>query len=498
MKRIAVTGATGYIGGRLVPRLLDAGYAVRCLVRSPRKLQDRTWSGNRNVQVAQADLTGAQSLTESLTGCDAAFFLVHSMNSASAEYAKRDLQLATAFARASKKAGVRRIIYLGGLGETGAGLSEHLTSRRQVEKALASTGVPVTVLRAAMIIGSGSASFEILRYLVERLPVMVTPKWVRTPCQPIAVRNVIGYLVGVLSKPDTAGRTFDIGGPEVLSYLQIMRIMAEELGLRRRLVVPVPVLTPRLSSYWIHLVTPLGHNIAKPLAEGLRNPVVCREDHITHIIPQKLLTVREAVAAARGKMAEDAVETSWTMAGEMAGTIPGDPKWAGGTVFHDIRQVHIATPARAVFQAVCLLGGDHGWYSAAWLWRIRGWIDTLAGGPGLRRGRLHPETLAYGEPLDFWRVVGIEQDRSLALRAEMKLPGEALLEFSVTPDGASECELEQRALFKPRGLLGILYWYGVLPFHGFVFSGMLTGIINQALAITGNPEKASVRQVATK
>jgi uncharacterized protein YbjT (DUF2867 family) len=498
MKRIAVTGATGYIGGRLVPRLLDAGYAVRCLVRSPRKLQDRAWSRDRNVQVAQADLSDAQSLTESLTGCDAAFFLVHSMNSASAEYAKRDLQLATAFARASKRAGVRRIIYLGGLGETGAGLSEHLTSRRQVEKALASTGVPVTVLRAAMIIGSGSASFEILRYLVERLPVMVTPKWVRTPCQPIAVRNVIGYLVGVLSSPETAGRTFDIGGPEVLSYLQIMRIMAEELGLRKRLVVPVPVLTPRLSSYWIHLVTPLGHNIAKPLAEGLRNPVVCREDHITHILPQKLLTVRESVAAARGKIAEHAVETSWTMAGEVAGTIPGDPKWAGGTVFHDIRQVHIAAPPAAVFKAVCLLGGDHGWYSAAWLWRIRGWMDVLAGGPGLRRGRLHPETLAYGEPLDFWRVAGIEQDRSLTLRAEMKLPGEALLEFCVTPDGDGECELEQRALFKPRGLLGILYWYVVLPFHGFVFSGMLTGIITKALEFARDSRNISNQLVDTK
>ncbi|MGA2720268.1 MAG: SDR family oxidoreductase [Candidatus Acidiferrales bacterium] len=498
MKRIAVTGATGYIGGRLVPRLLDAGYAVRCLVRSPRKLQDRAWSRDRNVQVAQADLSDAQSLTESLTGCDAAFFLVHSMNSASAEYAKRDLQLATAFARASKRAGVRRIIYLGGLGETGAGLSEHLTSRRQVEKALASTGVPVTVLRAAMIIGSGSASFEILRYLVERLPVMVTPKWVRTPCQPIAVRNVIGYLVGVLSSPETAGRTFDIGGPEVLSYLQIMRIMAEELGLRKRLVVPVPVLTPRLSSYWIHLVTPLGHNIAKPLAEGLRNPVVCREDHITHILPQKLLTVRESVAAARGKIAEHAVETSWTMAGEVAGTIPGDPKWAGGTVFHDIRQVHIAAPPAAVFKAVCLLGGDHGWYSAAWLWRIRGWMDVLAGGPGLRRGRLHPETLAYGEPLDFWRVVGIEKDRSLTLRAEMKLPGEALLEFCVTPDGDGESELEQRALFKPRGLLGILYWYGVLPFHGFVFSGMLTGIITEALEFARDSRNISNQLVDTK
>ena len=497
MKRIAVTGATGYIGGRLVPRLLDAGYAVRCLVRSPRKLQDRSWSANRNVQVVEADLGDAQSLTESLTGCDAAFFLVHSMNSASAEYAKRDLQLATAFARASKRAGVRRIIYLGGLGETGPGLSEHLTSRRQVEKALASAGVPVTVLRAAMIIGSGSASFEILRYLVERLPVMVTPKWVRTPCQPIAVRNVIGYLVGVLSSPETAAhiRHRRPGGSELPAN------HANHGGRTRPAEAPGD---PRAGAdaaaelYWIHLVTPLGHSIAKPLAEGLRNPVVCREDHITHIIPQKLLTVRESVAAARGKIAEDAVETSWTMAGEVAGTIPGDPKWAGGTVFHDIRRVHIAAPPAAVFKAVCLLGGDHGWYSAAWLWRIRGWMDVLAGGPGLRRGRLHPETLAYGEPLDFWRVVGIEQDRSLTLRAEMKLPGEALLEFCVTPDGDGVSELEQRPLFKPRGLLGILYWYGVLPFHGFVFSGMLTGIITKALEIARDSRNISNQLVDTK
>jgi uncharacterized protein YbjT (DUF2867 family) len=511
MKRIAVTGATGYIGGRLVPRLLEAGYAVRCLVRSPRKLQSRAWAESPSVQVAQADLADAPSLATKLEGCEAAFFLVHSMNSASAEYAKRDLHLATAFARAAKKAGLRRIIYLAGLGETGSGLSEHLASRRQIEKVLASTGVSVTVLRAAMIIGSGSASFEILRYLVERLPVMITPKWVRTPCQPIAVRNVLGYLVGVLARPETTGRVFDIGGPEVLSYLEIMRIMAEELGLRRRLVISVPVLTPRLSSYWIHLVTPLGHEIAQPLAEGLRNPVVCREDNIVHIIPQKLLSVREAIAAARGKIAEKLVETNWTSAGEMAGemaraaggkmagarpgavagTIAGDPDWAGGAIFRDIRRIHISAPAWAVFRAVCLLGGDHGWYSSAWLWRIRGWMDRLVGGPGLRRGRLHPEALAYGEALDFWRVAGIEHNRSLALRAEMKLPGEAMLAFRIEADSEPGCELEQRALFKPRGLAGILYWYGVLPFHSTVFSGMLAGIQRKALEIAADPRMAA-------
>jgi uncharacterized protein YbjT (DUF2867 family) len=483
MKRIAVTGATGYIGGRLVPRLLEAEYVVRCLVRSPRKLQDRAWVTHPNVEIVQVDLGDPVALTRHLEDCEGAFFLVHSMISAGDEYAKRDSYLAATFARAAAQAGLSRIIYLGGLGETGAGLSKHLSSRREVEKALASTAVPVTVLRAAMIIGSGSASFEILRYLVERLPLMITPRWVRTPCQPIGVRNVIGYLVGVLSRTETRGRVFDIGGPEVLSYLEIMRIMAEELGLRRRWVIPVPVLTPLLSSYWIHLVTPLGHDIAKPLAEGLKNPVVCREDSITKIIPQRLLTVREAIATARGKMAADLVETTWSM----AGTVAGDPDWAGGTVFRDVRQISISAPAWAAFRAVCMVGGEHGWYSAGWLWRIRGWMDRLVGGPGLRRGRRHSETVAYGEALDFWRVVRIENNRALVLSAEMKIPGEAVLEFRVEGKDEKQCDLQQTALFQPRGLFGILYWYGVAPFHHIVFRGMLEGICRKALQIAADP-----------
>lgn len=485
MNPIAVTGATGYIGGRLVPRLLETGCRVRCLVRSPRKLQHRAWANHPNVEIAGSDLGDAESLVRNLEGCEAAFFLVHSMTSARTEYAQRDLHLAATFARAAGQAGLSRIVYLGGLGETGPGLSEHLSSRREVEKALASGGVPVTVLRAAMIIGSGSASFEILRYLVERLPVMITPKWVRTPCQPIAIRNVIAYLVGVLAHPETAGRVFDIGGPEIFSYLQIMRIMAEELGLRRRWVIPVPVLTPRLSSYWIHLITPLGHDIAKPLAEGLRNPVVCREESITQIIPQKLLSVREAIIAARGEAADDLVETNWAM----AGPIPGDPDWAGGTVFRDVRRIHIHAPAWAVFRAVCMVGGEHGWYSADWLWRIRGWMDRVVGGPGLRRGRLHPENIGYGEALDFWRVVGLELNSSLVLRAEMKLPGEAMLEFRIDPVGEDACDLHQMARFQPRGLSGILYWYAVSPFHRVVFRGMLSGIQKQALRIAADPRR---------
>lgn len=475
-QRVAVLGATGYIGGRLVPRLLDTGYQVRCLVRAPGKLQDRDWAGR--AEIHQADLTDTAAIARGLAGCQAVYYLVHSMVSAGAGYVEEDRRLALNVAEAARQAGVGRIIYLGGLGETGAGLSAHLASRREVESELASTGVPVTVFRAAMIIGSGSASFEILRYLVERLPVMITPKWVSTPCQPVAVRNVIGYLVGALAAPGTSGGVFDIGGPDVMPYRDIMQIMAEELGLRRRWIIPVPVLTPRLSSYWIHLVTPLSHRIAKPLAEGLRNPVVCRESRVTALIPQQLLGVREAIRAALGQLTEGAVETSWSM----AGPIPGDPDWAGGKVFRDAREVGIAAPDWAVFRAIGRAGGGHGWFAADWLWRVRGWLDRLVGGPGLRRGRRDPEHVAFGEAIDFWRVVGVERDRRLVLRAEMKLPGEALLEFRIEP-GADGCVLHQTALFEPRGLFGLLYWYCVLPFHNIVFPGMLKGIAREARQI---------------
>lgn len=469
-----------------MPRLLDEGYQVRCLARSPRKLRGRDWSEHPNVEIRAAALGDQDKLAKDLADCDVAYYLVHSMLSAGRDYSQSDLALAESFARAARDAKVGRIIYLGGLGDTGAQLSEHLSSRRAVETALASTGVPVTVFRAAMIIGSGSASFEILRYLVERLPVMVTPRWVSTECQPIAVRNVIGYLVGTLRAPKTIGQTFDIGGPEVLRYRQIMDIMAEELGLGRRWVIPVPILSPRLSSYWIHLVTPLSHSIAKPLAEGLKNPVVCREHRIKELIPQPLLRVREAIRAALSKMADHDVETNWAM----AGPIPGDPDWAGGTVFRDARSVPIGAPAAAVFRAVCRVGGGHGWYAADWLWVLRGWMDRMVGGPGLRRGRRDPETVGYGEALDFWRVTGIEQDRRLALRAEMKLPGEALLEFLIEPDESTpqRCTLQQVALFQPRGLLGLMYWYAVVPLHHVVFRGMLAGIEREAKGIAAGQE----------
>jgi len=477
---IAVTGATGYIGGRLVPRLLEGGHRIRCLVRDRNKSLSRPWANDQRIEIVQCDLADEAAVCDALRGCSAAYYLVHSMLVAGDQYAQHDRAIAEHFGGAAAQAGLQRIIYLGGLGERGPNLSEHLASRRDVENALRLGGVPVTVLRAAMIIGSGSASFEILRYLVERLPIMITPRWVSTECQPIAVRNVLEYLVRCIDEPRTIGQTLDIGGPEVLTYRQIMTIMAQAAGLRARLVIPVPVLSPRLSSLWIHLVTPISHRVARPLAEGLRNRVVCRDNRAAELMPQKLLTVREAIDAALGKSREHEVPTRWSDAGEM----PGDPDWAGGTMMIDRRECLVNAPAHTAFNAVCQVGGSHGYHAADWLWRIRGAMDRLAGGPGLRRGRRHPQEIHYGDALDFWRVTRVEQDRALELRAEMKLPGIATLSFEINPFAGdpSMCRLTQTARFKPRGLGGILYWYAVLPLHHVVFNGMLRGIQRAACA----------------
>ena len=337
-----VTGASGYVGGRLVRRLLDAGWHVRCVTRSPGKLAARPWATKAGVEIVEADARDAGAMADAMRGCGSAFYLVHSMMASGGRYAADDRRMAEQFARAAAAAGLARIVYLGGLGEAGADLSEHLASRRDVERILAAGPVPVTVLRAAMIVGAGSASFEILRYLVERLPVMVTPRWVHTECQPIAVDNVVAYLVACLDTPETVGRTFDVGGPDVVTYRQLMDVLADEAGLRRRLVIPVPVLTPRLSSLWIHLVTPVSHRIARPLAEGLRNRVVCRDDAAQRLMPQRLLTAREAIRLAFDQERAGEVETAWTDAGLM----PGDPDWAGGTMFTDRRETLVAAPAR--------------------------------------------------------------------------------------------------------------------------------------------------------
>jgi uncharacterized protein YbjT (DUF2867 family) len=480
---VAVTGATGYVGGRLVPALLEAGYRVRCLVREPRKLDARPWRHQPNVEVIAGDLADTAAVTTALQGCRAAYYLVHSMVATGGTYADRDRELAAGFAAAARDAGVSRIIYLGGLGEMGPDLSEHLRSRRQVEQELASRGVPVTTFRAAMIIGAGSASFEILRYLVERLPIMVTPKWVTTECQPVAIADVLHWLVRCLAVPETAGKTLEIGGPDVMPYRDLMRVMAEELGLSRRIILPVPVLTPRLSSLWINLVTPVSYRIARPLAEGLKNRVVVTDDTTQRLMPHHALGVREAIHRAKVKIDQRAVETHWSV----AGPVPGDPAWAGGTVFTDKRVVDIEADPASVYAAVCRIGGGNGWYAGDVLWQLRGWLDKLAGGPGLRRGRRHPEMVEFGEALDFWRVVGIDRDRSLSLRAEMKLPGEAQLDFAIEDiDARAErplTRLVMTARFRPRGLLGLLYWYAVVPLHELVFGGMLRGIQKTAEAM---------------
>ncbi len=458
--------------------LLDRGHELVCIVRSPRKLENRAWTKDPRVRIVACDVLDTDALTNAMQRCDAAYYLIHAMESGSDDFASRDRALAQSFADAATRAGIDRIIYLGGLGELGEDLSEHLRSRREVEDILASSGASLTAFRAAMILGSGSASFEILRYLVERLPVMITPRWVRTESQPISVVDVLGYLVDCLNVPETRDATLEIGGPRVVTYRELMRDMARHLGLPRRVVIPLPVLTPKLSSLWIGLVTPVSPAIARPLAEGLRNRVVVRDHRADTLMPRETIDPSDAIARALDKVRANDVITRWST----AGPIPGDPDWAGGTRFTDARDIDIHASPERVFNAVCRIGGGHGWYAADTLWRIRGFMDKLMGGPGLRRGRRDPHTIEFGETLDFWRVTDIERPTRLALLAEMKLPGVAELSFAINPtehDPATQ-RLTMTARFRPKGLLGLAYWYSVLPFHHIVFAGMLRGIKRSA------------------
>ena len=482
-KPIFIAGATGYIGGRLLPRLLDAGYQVRALARAPEKLRDRPWAQHPNLNIIKGDVLDADSLTQALDGCRAAYYLVHSMNPDVKDFSATDRTAAKNMADAAEIAKLEQIIYLSGLGDEQSGLSHHLQSRTEVGDVLRQGVIPVTILRAAMIIGSGSASFEILRYLVDRLPMMITPRWVSTPCQPIGVRNVLHYLIGCLEHKDVVGATFDIGQPDVIDYRQLMEIYAEEAGLPKRWIIPVPVLTPRLSSYWIHLVTPVPASIARPLAEGLSNPVVCQENRIAELLPQELFDARKAIRLALNRIKQQAVETSWTDSGKIhpaEWSNPGDPAWAGGSLYSDSRSIVLNAKPEEIWPAVSSIGGEVGYYYANWLWRIRGFIDRICGGVGLCRGRRSASELFPGDAIDFWRVVAVEKPEYLMLSSEMKLPGEAVLSFRLKRLADGQTELQQIARFLPRGLFGLLYWYAVMPFHHYVFNGMLRGIAEAA------------------
>lgn len=475
---ILVTGASGYVGGRLVSLLLDRGYRVRCLVRTPAKVASAPWADR--VELVAGDVGG--DLDAVMAGVDAAYYLVHSIGAA-ADWAEHDRIVAGNFRDAAARAGVRRIIYLGGLGDrSSSSLSEHLASRQEVGAELARGPVPVVELRAAVIIGSGSASFEMLRYLVEVLPAMVTPRWVDTRCQPVAIRDVLHYLVESLVA-DVGGRVLDVGGPTVMTYREMMAQYAEVAGLPPRLIVRVPFLTPGLSSRWIGLVTPIPPSLARPLIESLVNDVVVTGVSAVDVMPTRQLTYREAVSLALGRSRAGDVPTSWARA-ELGGRPPAepqptDPSWAGGTVLSDRREVAVAATPDEVFEVVSALGGEHGWYAGDWLWNVRGALDALVGGVGMRRGRLHPHNLSVGDPLDFWRVEALEAPRLLRLRAEMRLPGDAWLEWQITPTEAG-ATIVQTARFHPRGLLGRLYWLAVAPFHTVVFPGLVSGIRRDA------------------
>jgi uncharacterized protein YbjT (DUF2867 family) len=477
-----VTGATGYIGGRLVPELLAAGHRVRVMTRSPERVRDHPWSGQ--VEIVRADAADAGQVAAACAGVDVVYYLIHALGSGPA-FEETDRRTAQVMAKAAHEAGVGRLVYLGALEPEGEELSPHLRSRTEVAEILLGSGVPTAVLRAAVVLGSGSASFEMLRYLTERLPVMVTPRWVHSRIQPIAVRDVLRYLVGCARLPASVHRAFDIGGPDVMSYAEMMQRYAVVATLPRRRILPVPFFTPSLSSHWVGLITPVPAGIARPLVESLRNTVVCREHDIARYVPdppEGLLGFDEAVQLAVQRVRDSAVTTRWSGAsvpGAPSDPLPTDPDWAGGTLYVDERTRATTAGPAALWRVVEGIGGDAGWYSFPLAWRVRGWLDRLVGGVGLRRGRRNPHDLYVGDALDFWRVEEIEEGRLLRLRAEMRLPGLAWLEFHVEHDGAGTV-LRQRATFAPHGLAGHLYWWAIAAFHGVVFGGMIRGITGQA------------------
>ncbi|TDE98791.1 SDR family oxidoreductase [Occultella glacieicola] len=489
---VLVTGASGYIGGRLVPELLTAGFAVRVLARHPERVDARDWVDD--VEVVTGDATSRADLRRALEGVEVAYYLIHALGTGKG-FADRDSHTARGFAATAREAGVHRVIYLGGIHPRGERLSAHLESRREVGEILLDGGVPTTVLQAAVILGSGSASFEMMRYLTERLPAMVAPRWINNRIQPIAVRDVLRYLVGAADMPETVNRAFDIGGPEVLSYRAMMQRYAAVAGLPPRIIRAVPVLTPRLASLWVGLVTPVPPAIARPLVGSLVHEVVAKEDDIKTYVPdppEGLTGFDRAIELALAKIRDMDVRTNWASAsthGAPSEPLPEDPDWSGGSLQVDDRSRQVNSHPEALWSVIEGIGGAHGWYSWRLGWVARGVMDRLFGGPGLRRGRRDPHRLTPGDALDWWRVEAVVPGRLLRLRAEMRLPGLAWLELSVE-DAAQGATFRQRAIFYPRGLVGQAYWWAILPFHGIVFGGMQRNIARAA-------ERASTDDVPT-
>ena len=480
-KPILITGASGYIGGRLVPQLLERGYRVRCLARDVRKLSGRGWDEDPRVEIVRGDVLDLDSVRSAMEGCGTAYYLVHSMLAGERDFESHDRIAAENFAGAAEATGLDRIIYLGGLGHKSEKLSPHLESRHEVGDVLRGGKVPVTELRAAMIVGSGSASFEMLRSLVSKLPLMICPRWVEVKTQPIAVRDVLAYLIGCLENPETAGQVFDIGGPDVLTYREMMHRFAAILGTRRWIVV-VPVLTPRLSAYWVNLMTPVNAGLAFALIESLQYETVCEEGRIRELVPIPRTGFDDACRWALDKVNQHAVETRWTNA-----SLPHRVERVSLPVLapenftiRDEQRVEADVPPLVLFDKVRRIGGDVGWYYADFLWEIRGWMDRAIGGVGVRRGRRDPVSVRIGDAIDFWRVEDVVPGRRLLLHAEMIVPGDAWLEFRVEPVDDGRSELIQTAYFKPSPFWGKLYWYACFPLHWFVFSGMARSIVRAA------------------
>lgn len=474
--KILLTGANGYIGKRLLSMLVSNGHDFCCVVRDAARLNLETDVSNK-VSIAVGDLADPHSFDNFPTDFDAAYYLVHSMTQSVEEFHQLELQIAKNFADWVKSTSAKQVIYLGGI-VNDENLSKHLSSRMAVEDVLKTSGVPVTVLRAAIIIGSGSASFEIIRDLVEKLPVMIAPKWVNTCCQPIAIRDVLRLLQKVLLHPKALNRTFDIGGPDVLTYKQMMLIFANVRGYRR-FIQTVPVLSPRLSSYWLYFVTSTSYKLARSLVDSMKNEVICRDDSIREIDDQPAIPYAKAIELAFSKIEQNAIVSSWIDAlhnTSLTASISEYIQVPQYGCLTDSRTIEIRQNENQVLENVWRIGGDRGWYFANWLWEIRGFLDKLVGGVGLRRGRRDPVKLQSGDALDYWRVILADRDtKRLLLYAEMKLPGEAWLEFKIINEN-NKAFLIQKATFRPRGILGRLYWYGIYPVHVMVFQGMAESI----------------------